>query len=199
MTHDNSLATMISDAEERGWVRAARQGDAGAFAALVEHHHRGVRACLVARMHDPHEAEDLAQEVFVVAFRKFAEFDPERPLAPWLRSIALNLLRNHWRKFRAQAVGGSTELAELIDGRVAADCGPTQEPQLYAALRDCLERMDGPARELLHRRYGDEESVRDLAIRLRRGYSALTMQLHRLREVLAECIGRKVAKPEAPA
>lgn len=190
---------MISDADERQWVCAARRGDADAFAALVERHHRGVRACLVARMRDSHEAEDLAQEVFVIAFRKLAEFDSERPLAPWLRSIALNLLRNHWRKFRAQPIGGNAELAGLLDRQIAADCGPEREPLLHGALRDCLERMDGPARELLHRRYGEEESVRELSDRLQRGYSALTMQLHRLRELLAECIGQKMRKPGIPA
>lgn len=188
---------MISDTDDQRWVRAAQQGDADAFAVLVERHHRGVRACLVARMHDSHEAEDLAQEVFVTAYRKLGEFDPGRPLSPWLRSIALNLLRNHWRKFRAQAIGGSVELAGLLDQQIAAECGPSREPLLHAALRDCLERMDGPARELLHCRYGEEESVRELSDRLNRGYSALTMQLHRLRELLAECIGRKLRNLEA--
>lgn len=187
---------MTSDADERKWALAAQRGDGDAFAALVERHHRGVRACLVARMNDPHEAEDLAQEVFVTAFRKLADYDPARPMAPWLRSIALNLLRNHWRKFRAQAIGGNTELAELLDQQIAVECASEREPLLHAALHDCLERMDGPARELLHRRYGDEESVRELSDRLQRGYSALTMQLHRLREVLAECIGRKMEKIE---
>jgi hypothetical protein len=70
---------MITDLDEQRWVRAAQQGDAEAFAQLVGRHHRGVRACLVARMHDAHEAEDLAQEVFVTAYRKLSEFDPERP------------------------------------------------------------------------------------------------------------------------
>ena len=188
---------MISDADEKQWVLAAQQGDAAAFSALVERHHRGVRACLIARMNDPHEAEDLAQEVFVTAFRKLADFDSARPMGPWLRSIALNLLRNHWRKFRAQAIGGNAELAALLDQRISAECSPEREPLLHAALRDCLEDIDGPARELLRRRYGEEESVRELSDRLQRGYSALTMQLHRLREVLAECIGRKMQKLEA--
>jgi RNA polymerase sigma-70 factor, ECF subfamily len=185
---------MSSDADEARWVRAAQDGDANAFASLVERHHRSVRACLVARLHDPHEAEDLAQEVFVTAYRKLAEFDSTRPMAPWLRSIALNLVRNHWRKFRAQAIGGNTELAELLDERIAAECTAEREPLLHAALHDCLESMDGPARDLLHRRYGEEQSVRELSDHLQRGYSALTMQLHRLREVLAECISRKVGK-----
>lgn len=188
---------MNSGAEEKQWVRAAQRGDAEAFARLVERNHRGVRACLVARMRDSHEAEDLAQEVFVTAFRKLGEFDANRPLSPWLRSIALNLLRNHWRKFRARPIGGSAELAELLEQQIAADCGPAREPQLHAALRDCLEQIEGPARELLHRRYADEESVQELAARFQRGTSALTMQLHRLREVLAECIGRKFGKLEA--
>jgi RNA polymerase sigma-70 factor (ECF subfamily) len=188
----------MTDAEEIQWVRAARAGDADAFAALVERHHRGVRACLAARMDDPHEAEDLAQEVFVTAFRKLDEFDPERPLAPWLRSIAFNLLRNHWRKFRARAVGGNEELAALLDQRVAAECGPEREPLLLAALQDCLEQLDGPARELVQRRYGDGQSVRELCASLQRGYSALTMQLHRLRELLAACIERKLAGGQAP-
>ena len=190
---------MIPDADDKRWVLAARQGDAGAFSVLVERHHRGVRACLVARMNDAHEAEDLAQEVFVTAFRKLAEFDPRRPLAPWLRSIALNLLRNHWRKFRARPIGGNAELAALLDGQIAADYGAAREPLMHSALRECLERMDGPARELLHRRYGEEESVRELADRLQRGYSAVTMQLHRLREVLADCVAGKVREPEASA
>src|SRR5262245_55742859 len=154
---------MIADADDRQLVLAARQGDADAFAALVERHHRAVRACLAARVRDPHEAEDLAQDVFVTAFRKLGEFDPARPLAPWLRSIALNLLRNHWRKFRAQAIGGNAELAELLDQRIAAECTPEREPLLHAALNDCLDHMDGPARELLHRRYGEEQSVRELS------------------------------------
>jgi RNA polymerase sigma-70 factor (ECF subfamily) len=184
----------MSDAEEIEWVCAAQAGDAEAFAKLVERHQHGVRACLAARMDDPHEAEDLAQEVFVTAFRKIGEFDSERPLAPWLRSISFNLLRNHWRKFRARAVGGNAELAALLDQRVAAECGPERESILLAALRDCLERLDGPARELVQRRYADEQSVRDLSAQLQRGYSALTMQLHRLRELLADCIERKIGE-----
>jgi RNA polymerase sigma-70 factor (ECF subfamily) len=188
---------MSSDVDEKRWVLAARQGDREAFSRLVARHHRGVRACLVARMHDVHEAEDLAQEVFVTAFRKFAEFDPRRPLGPWLRSMALNHLRNHWRKFRARPIGGNAELAAMLDEQIASTCGQ-REPLMHSALRECLEGMDGPARELLHRRYGEEESVRELADRMQRGYSAVTMQLHRLRELLAACVGEKVRKLEVP-
>jgi RNA polymerase sigma-70 factor (ECF subfamily) len=182
----------MPDDDEIQQVRASQQGDPDALAALVARHQQAVRACLAARLDDPHEAEDLAQEVFVTALRKLGEFDAERPLAPWLRSIAMNLLRNHWRKFRAHPIGGNAELASLLDQRIALDCTPDREPALLRALQDCVEQLDGPARDLLRRRYGEEQSVREIAALLQRGYSAVTMQLHRLRELLAECIDGKV-------
>jgi RNA polymerase sigma-70 factor (ECF subfamily) len=182
----------MSEDNEMQLVRAAQQGDVEALAALVVRHQQGVRACLAARLDDPHEAEDLAQEVFVTALRKLDQFDPESPLAPWLRSIAMNLLRNHWRKFRAHPIGGNAELANLLDQRVALDCTPEREPALVHALHECVEQLDGPARELLRRRYGEEQSVREIAALLQRGYSAVTMQLHRLRELLTGCIESKV-------
>jgi RNA polymerase sigma-70 factor (ECF subfamily) len=169
-------------------IRAAQEGSAEAFTVLVERHQHAVRACLAVRLGDPHEAEDLAQEVFVTAFTRLSEFDPDRPFGPWLRGIAFNLLRNHARKFRPRAIGGNEELTALLDQRVAMECDAARESALLAALRDCLERIEGPSRELLRLRYNEENSVRQLAVRLQRGYSALTMQLHRLRELLTRCI-----------
>lgn len=46
---------------------------------------------------DPDEAEDVAQETFLRAYRSLKSFDPSRPLRPWLLSIAANLARNKQR------------------------------------------------------------------------------------------------------
>lgn len=177
-------------------IRAAQAGSAEAFTVLVQQHQHSVRACLAVRLGDPHEAEDLAQEVFVTAFTRLREFDCERPFGPWLRGIAFNLLRNHARKFRAHAIGGNEELTALLDQRVAMECDAARESVLLSALRDCLEKIEGPSRELLRLRYGEENTVRQLAARFQRGYSALTMQLHRLRELLTRCITERCPEAE---
>ena len=52
--------------------------------------------------------------------------------------------------------------------------------------------MDGPSRELLHDRYLEGMSVQELSDRSGRGYSALTTQLYRLREVLAACVEKEM-------
>jgi RNA polymerase sigma-70 factor, ECF subfamily len=155
-----------------------------------------VRACLAVRLDQPHEAEDLAQDAFVTAYRKLNEFDVDRPFGPWVRSIAFNLLRNHWRKFRVVGVGGNEELEAMVEQTIAARCDGREGREL-SALRDCLEALDGPARALMERRYSDEASVREIAKEQGRGYSAVTMHLHRVREILANCVRAKLG--EAPA
>src|SRR5690606_8676992 len=89
---------------DRAFVLAAQHGERAAFAELVERHSRGVLVFLTVRMSNPAEAEDLAQETFLIAWRKLAAFDPDAPFGPWLRGIARHLLQNYWRKRRAEAI-----------------------------------------------------------------------------------------------
>ena len=186
----------FSDQPETEVVCAAQSGSWPAFAELVRRHQAAVRACLAVRLDQVHEAEDLAQEAFVTAFRKLAEFDADRPFGPWVRSIAFNLLRNHWRKFRAVGIGGDEELAALVEQRIAVR--PVElDGRRLVALRSCLERLDGPARALIERRYAEEISVREIASEQGRKYSAVTMQLHRLRELLAACVQEKLGTESA--
>ncbi|WP_035614087.1 sigma-70 family RNA polymerase sigma factor [Haloferula sp. BvORR071] len=181
------------DPEDRiAWEKSC-QGDLDAFSTIVRRHQGWLRAYLRARMADWSEADDLAQEAFLTAYRKIHQFTGEGELEPWLKTIAKNHLRNHVRKRRDECVGGSEELGRLLDqdaGTIAVSSGSLD------ALADCLRRIEGPSRALLNERYVEGKSVRDLAAESGRGYSALTMQLHRLREVLAECVRRKLELPE---
>ena len=178
--------------EEARLIRAAQGHDLAAFAALVQKHHGGVRAFLAVRCNSSHDAEDLAQEVFVTAFRKMAECDPTRPLGPWLRGMAVNLLANHRRKFRALPIGLNEELQELIDAELAQRFETAGEGAALEALRDCLDGVEGSSRRLLHARYNECMSLEELAHQLQRKVSAVSMQLHRLRVVLGDCIEAKL-------
>ena len=169
-------------------IASAKAGSLGAFDELVRRYQSNIRACLVIRLKNPHDAEDLAQDTFITAFQKLADFDPKLPLGPWLRGIAFNLLRNFQKKNRPLAIGGETELAGLIDARIASRHTPHQESNLFATLGDCMEKLDPTARQLLHRRYHDDAAVQDIAKESQRNHSTVTMQLHRLRAALAECI-----------
>ncbi len=191
---DNFPVSDVSEStEESAVVTAARAGDADAFGELVRRYEQNIRACLVIRLKNPHDAEDLAQDTFITAFQKLADFDTKLPLGPWLRGIAFNLLRNFQKKNRPIAVGAETELAGLIDAKISERYAPLQEANLFSILDDCMEKLDPAARQLLHRRYHDDAAVQDIAVESQRNHSTVTMQLHRLRAALAECIRNQTA------
>lgn len=176
-------------------IRAAQRGDLEAFAELLRRHHSSVRACLGVRMSNPHDADDLTQEALVIAFRKLPGCNPDLPFGPWLRGIALNLLANHRRKFRAEPIGANEELQVLLDEQVACGFGANREAATFHALRECLEQLEGPSRELVNRRYAEGATLEELGSLFHRKTSAISMQLHRLRTLLAGCIEGRVAEP----
>jgi RNA polymerase sigma-70 factor (ECF subfamily) len=194
MKSPDDPAASLSDFE---LVRAARAGDSAAFSELVLQHQAAVRAFCAVRLGTVDEADDLAQEVFVTAHRRLGDFDPERPFGPWLRGIAANLVRGHRRKFRAEAMGGHAELQALVDARMESAFPEGRESQVLSALRECLEQLAGPSRALVLSRYGEGESVREITARLGRRHSAVTMQLHRIRQTLARCIQGRATEPLA--
>ncbi len=188
-SHDNFKASDASgEADEAAVISAARGGSLEAFGELVRRYQANIRACLVIRLSSAHDAEDLAQDTFITAFQKLPAFDSSLPLGPWLRGIAFNLLRNHQKKSRPFAVGGESELADLIDAKISERLSIHQESTLFTALEDCMEKLDPAARHLLHRRYHDDAAVQDIAKESQRNHSTVTMQLHRLRAALADCI-----------
>lgn len=160
-----------------------------AFGLLVEEHQGAVRAFVTARIDDPFEAQDLAQEVFLIAHRKLTTIDTSQPIRPWLFGIAGNLVRNHRRKRRATPVGGTNEaVLDLLDAEVETLGRSWQESAIGHALETCLSKLGEASRNLIRQRY--EEGLGIAEIRGMSGgkHSAITMKLHRIRERLRNCI-----------
>ena len=148
---------------------------------------------VTARINDPFEAQDLAQEVFLIAFRKLAEIDQSQPLRPWLCTIAANLIRNHRRKHRAQPIGGSSDaILQLLDSEIESLTPDWHDNALTDALKRCLERLGEEARRLIRLRYEDGLDIAEIRSSLGGKHSAITMKLHRLREQLRICIEGKL-------
>jgi len=80
-------------AEERRAVSRLRSGDPGAARWLIETFQGVVLGVCLRMLGHRHDAEDVAQEVFLRALRAMPGFDPERPLRPWLVGIAANRCR----------------------------------------------------------------------------------------------------------
>jgi RNA polymerase sigma-70 factor (ECF subfamily) len=83
--------------DEAGVVRQAAAGSADAFALVVRRHHAAVRWCLARSIRDPSTVDDLAQEVFLAAHQRLAEYRGSGSLRSWLLGIARNMAKQHLR------------------------------------------------------------------------------------------------------
>jgi len=76
----------------------AAAGDRAAFGELVRRHGSSVRGLLRRMGADPSLADDLAQDAFLAAFERIAEFRGEGTFAAWVRRIAARLYIRRWRR-----------------------------------------------------------------------------------------------------
>lgn len=88
MTGADAAASAEADLD---LVRRAQRGDTAAFGELVERHRRSVFRAAVAVLGSAAEADDVAQDAFVTAFRKLEGFRGEASFKTWLLAIT-------WRK-----------------------------------------------------------------------------------------------------
>jgi RNA polymerase sigma-70 factor, ECF subfamily len=102
-------------ARDRLVVSRAQAGDRRAFDDLYLRYYRRLYRFCLRRVHDAHEAEDVAQEAFARAWRALPSFGGERRFYPWLSVIASHLCTDVIRR-RTR----STPVAEFHPGDVAS-------------------------------------------------------------------------------
>lgn len=88
-------------------VARTRAGDPAAFDVIVERHRRAVYQVCYRFVHHHEDASDLAQEVFVRAWRGLARFKGDAAFSTWLYRIAVNACLNRVgaRRFPAESLG----------------------------------------------------------------------------------------------
>jgi RNA polymerase sigma-70 factor, ECF subfamily len=129
----------VSDAD---LAQRAAAGDRDAYGELVNRHAAAARRLARTVLQNSEDADDAAQEAFLLAWRHIGRFDPSRPFAPWLMRIVMNAAADLRRKRRVR----STEQIPLS----AESGGPSPEDdtdrtlfrsQLRAALDTLPERQ----------------------------------------------------------
>jgi RNA polymerase sigma-70 factor (ECF subfamily) len=86
------------DANEADLIQRVCQGDKEAFYGLVRPYERAVYAAAVSILHNPADAEDVAQEAVLKAFSNLARFRGEAKFSTWLIQITINEARLRLRK-----------------------------------------------------------------------------------------------------
>lgn len=157
-----------------GGMDDANERDTGWFRAVYDRHYADVVRYGLRRLDGTPAAEELAQEVFLVAWRRRWDVPPHA--LPWLYGVARRLLANHWRAQRALPV--HHELRE----HPAADRhdGVTDLLDVRAA----LSRLSDDDQEILRLVAWEQLSTAEAALVLGCGVTAAKVRLHRARRRL---------------
>lgn len=111
-------------APESDLVRRARDGDRAAFDALVRAHFKRVYAFTHRLIGSHEDAEDLAQECFVRAWRALPHYREEAAFATWLCRIALHLAQDHRRSGTRREGSGKRDLPWGEEVRTSPEPSP---------------------------------------------------------------------------
>jgi RNA polymerase sigma-70 factor (ECF subfamily) len=85
---------MSADDSDLSLVRRVQGGDKGAFDALVLKYQHKVTKLVMRYVRNPAEAEDIAQEAFIKAYRALPQFRGDSAFYTWLYRIAINTAKN---------------------------------------------------------------------------------------------------------
>lgn len=187
------------DSQARGLeielATSARAGDEAAFAKIVVRYQRPVYALCVRYLRGA-DAEDAAQETFVRAFVHLGDFDPTRPLLPWLLTIARRLCIDRLRKHKAAP---DSELA----ARAVDDSTPSAEAQAstheqLALLAQVIKDLPEGQREALTLFHVEGMAYKDIATTLDVPIGTVMTWLHRGRSQLRAAIESGGPSPLRP-
>ncbi|MFL6279034.1 MAG: RNA polymerase sigma factor [Vicinamibacterales bacterium] len=93
-------------------ISRAAVGDASAFQALVERHRTMVYRVAYQFAGNHHDAEDIAQEVFIKIYRSLDRFRRDAQLTSWIYRIVMNACIDHRRRSRMNAAAPAGDEAE---------------------------------------------------------------------------------------
>ena len=142
----------------------------------------------------PSEVEDLVQEVFLALRRSWSEYDPERPLRPYLFGIAFRIASAQQRKRRREVVSPAIEVGDAGPGPKAA----LQANQARAAVLAALERIPLPRRAVLVMHDLDGVPVGEAAAALSIPLFTAYSRLRKARKELETALRRSLKETAAP-
>ena len=181
-------------AQEIQWIKRAQQGEPEAFGPLVEKYQQRVFSLIYHLVRRRDEVEDLAQEIFIKAFRAIRSYNFQSSFATWLRRIATNHCYDFLRHQRASRVSFYWQMGENSQQELEANAESQPEQLLdheeQIVLKDLvaklLDRAPKNDRQILLLKELQDYSVEEIAEILNLKPTTVKVRLHRARKRMLE-------------
>jgi RNA polymerase sigma-70 factor, ECF subfamily len=196
--------TWRSEASEIDWpalVKRCLEGDTAAWAELVAGQQRRVYGLCYRFTGSSHDAEDLAQDVFIKVYANLRTFDSGKgSLSTWITSLTRNLLVDHFRRSRQQRVtdsmdAGWDQAGDVAPGEPIVDHRTTPfqhavQVQLEGMVQTALAKVSPELREAVILRDLQDMDYKEIAEVLAIPQGTVKSRISRGRAELARLLER---------
>jgi RNA polymerase sigma-70 factor (ECF subfamily) len=190
-------------------VNRFKGGDEGAFDEIIARYRERMYSVAFSVVRNRADAEEIAQDTFIRAYRGLDGFRGDSALVTWLHRIALNLSRNrYWHSFSRQRFATSSFDSAFSDdspatyaSMVASNApSPAQEAEIgeiSELVAACMENLGPNRRDILTQRSVLDRSYNEIALKLGISLGTVKSRIARARKTLRSQIAK--ACPDFPS
>lgn len=192
------MQSPAKERDEAGLIADVLAGKTDVFHELIRPYERSVYLMALSMLRNEAEAEDVAQEAFIKAYRNLGRFRSEARFSTWLIAIALNEARARLRKKEPGLTDsiddqdGAVVPAQLTDWREIPS-ETLERDEIRSIIRRALAALPLPYREVFVLRELEERNVKETAETLGITIASVKMRLHRARLMLQKQLAPQLA------
>jgi RNA polymerase sigma-70 factor, ECF subfamily len=186
-------------------LRRLRERDERAFRELVEEHRDRVYNITFRMLGNRAEAEDVAQEVFISAFKNIQDFRGESKLSTWLYRVAVNQCKNRIKYLSRRHDRDREEIDETthtagVNGTIggpvpASPAKALESAQMEKLMQDAIANLEEDQRIVVVLRDVEDLSIEEICEITGLPDGTVKSRLHRARLVLRKRLQRHVGEP----
>ncbi len=157
------------------------------FMALYSSHQRRLFHYTTALLPNLSDADDVFQEVNLVLWQKFDQFQEGTNFFAWACRVVHYKVLQHHDKHAAAPTSLDPDVLDRLAELGVGEVEHFEESQ-HRSLIDCIAQLSAADRELVRQRYGEAMAVRLIARALNRSPNAVSKSLGRIRRLLLDCV-----------
>lgn len=189
----NRLMTMTKD-EDIVWINQVLDGNAYAFARLVEKHQDAVFSLVKRIIKRTDEAEDVTQMIFLKAYQSLGSFRGSALFSTWLSRIAYNTAISEYRKRKAEIIPADDAIMKRLTAELPDETEETQTEFMLQLLEKEVALLPADDQLLLGLYYTQKHSVEQISNIVSLSVPNVKTKLFRIRKRLLEAINHKTTQ-----
>jgi RNA polymerase sigma factor (sigma-70 family) len=166
-------------------------GDQGAFRELFERYAPVLLRVMRQSLRRPRDADDLVQQTFLQLHRSRSDYEPARPLRPWIFTIAMNLKREYFRR-----LGRRPEQPLEGVSEPGTDASGARRVEATETLTYALSKLSEDQREVITLHWLADIPLPDVAVMVGASLSAVKVRAHRGYAVMRRYLDEDEGNPD---